>query len=493
MAREISISRAARLVGVKRGVLQQRIRNGELQTFEGQLRLTDLLRAYPDARFEDSSMLERVEQIIENTTFTQHNDDNRGLSKEVLAERLRASSEELALLRRRNRLYTQFVEQLRERLTRTESDPQPLASAPRELIDWCQLTIDSIENDNEHNSLFTHDIVMRVMTAQVSVIPSNHEFFVEGTESILEAGLRGGLALNYGCSNGNCGECKVRKVAGETRQIRHHDYALTDTEKQLGYLLSCAHTPLGDVTIEADEADGAHQIPHQTIDVKLRKTETLDASVNLVSLRTPRTNRLRFLAGQSVTLSFPDIGERTLPVASCPCDDMNLQFHVPVDQDPELADYLENRARSNDTIRLTGPTGSFSLREDSPNALLFIAEDVGFAPIKGLIEHAMALDTAESICLLWRSGNPDGPYMHNLCRAWHDALDNFSYRAIGGASAPESGADALRTSLADAVLSEALDVYICASPGFIEQCTPELERLGVPDSQIRVHPLGSEM
>mgnify|MGYP000532494315 CR=1 FL=1 len=35
MPRLITLSRAARLVGVKRGALQKKIRDGELRTFEG--------------------------------------------------------------------------------------------------------------------------------------------------------------------------------------------------------------------------------------------------------------------------------------------------------------------------------------------------------------------------------------------------------------------------------------------------------------------------
>ena len=57
MARRISLSRAARLVGVKRGVLQQQIRAGELQTFEGEIVLADLLHAYPDAQIEVSLLV----------------------------------------------------------------------------------------------------------------------------------------------------------------------------------------------------------------------------------------------------------------------------------------------------------------------------------------------------------------------------------------------------------------------------------------------------
>ena len=69
MPKRILLSRAARLAGVKRGVLLQQIRAGELQTVEGEIVLADLLHAYPNAQIEDSSMLERVEQIIEQATF----------------------------------------------------------------------------------------------------------------------------------------------------------------------------------------------------------------------------------------------------------------------------------------------------------------------------------------------------------------------------------------------------------------------------------------
>ena len=50
MPRLITLSRAARLVGVKRGALQTRIRQGQLRTFEGELLLSDLLHAYPQTR-----------------------------------------------------------------------------------------------------------------------------------------------------------------------------------------------------------------------------------------------------------------------------------------------------------------------------------------------------------------------------------------------------------------------------------------------------------
>ena len=56
MAKRISLSRAARLVGVKRGTLQQQIRAGELKTFEGEIVLADTHRGAPGRTCTGQSM-----------------------------------------------------------------------------------------------------------------------------------------------------------------------------------------------------------------------------------------------------------------------------------------------------------------------------------------------------------------------------------------------------------------------------------------------------
>ncbi|NOX92551.1 MAG: 2Fe-2S iron-sulfur cluster binding domain-containing protein [Gammaproteobacteria bacterium] len=52
------------------------------------------------------------------------------------------------------------------------------------------------------------------MAARIKVQPGNHEFWLEGNNSILNAGVHAGLALNNGCTNGNCGLCKARIISG---------------------------------------------------------------------------------------------------------------------------------------------------------------------------------------------------------------------------------------------------------------------------------------
>ena len=478
MSKRISLSRAARLVGVKRGTLQQQIRSGELKTFEGEIVLADLLQAYPNAQIEDSSMLERVEQIIEQASFINPEASARKPDNLALTSRILSLSEELARQNRRLARQQTFIEDLRNQIARLSGEPNAL----RQLADWIDEAIGRIDNEDDTiDQPLVNETFLRVMSAQATVLPSGHEFFIEGAESILEAGLRGGLALNYGYSNGNCGLCKIRVVSGETRRIRHHDYSLTEAEKGLGYLLGCSNTAVTDVVIEADEAQSTSDIPKQNIPLRLKKIERPNARVLIVSTKTPRTSRLRFLAGQGATLSIDHVGEKFYPIASCPCDDMNLQFHIALDAQDPVASYLDDAAKVNDMLNLEGPVGSFVLNENSPNSLVFIAEGIGFATIKGLIEHAMALDVAERILLLWVGDDGEKPYLNNLCRAWNDALDNFQYLAIAAADGAHIG-DFLTRQLDGANPAE-FDYYQCSSKALRKEVAGFITAHNIPKHQ----------
>ena len=51
----ITLSRAARLIGVIRSELQKKIQQGELPSFDGMVNIDDLLLAYPGAQLEDDT------------------------------------------------------------------------------------------------------------------------------------------------------------------------------------------------------------------------------------------------------------------------------------------------------------------------------------------------------------------------------------------------------------------------------------------------------
>jgi CDP-4-dehydro-6-deoxyglucose reductase len=332
------------------------------------------------------------------------------------------------------------------------------------------------------------------MPAHVQVKPSGREFFVDGSDSLLEAALRAGLSLDYGCSIGSCGKCKARVVSGQVHRTHHSDYALTAAEKNAGVVLMCCNTALTDLVIEAREAHGAADMPLQTIDARVKSVSPLGDNVRLLHLQTPRTNRLRFLAGQSASLSLAGGISASLPVASCPCDDRNLQFHVRRRAGDAFGERVFGGLPGVESVRVEGPRGTFVLNEDSHRPLVFIAGESGFAPVKSLIEHAMALDTAETLHLCWITSDRHGRYLDNLCRSWSDALDNFRYTPLTAKDAL-SDEHALQ-GLLQPLLQEQprladCDVYLAGPGPWASAAEFHLLEHGLPRAQLLVDTLES--
>jgi CDP-4-dehydro-6-deoxyglucose reductase len=328
--------------------------------------------------------------------------------------------------------------------------------------------------------------MMQVISAHVTVRPSGHQFLIEGNDSILQAGLKAGLRLGYGCGTGSCGLCKARLVSGEIRQVQHSDLRLTEPERQQGYVLLCAHTAVSDLVIESLEATGPADIPPQELVATVRAVTELGTHTRLLHLQTPRSSRLRFLAGQLVTLGFSGHGddiEQTVALASCPCDERNLHFHLARDDDgPLSAALFAGRIRAGEAVGVRGPMGDFVLDTEGTRPLVFAACDTGFGPIKSLIEHAMASEQVESFGLHWLATRSDGHYLDNQCRAWAAAYDHFAYEPLVD---PDQAAGALRLvkqAAARPGLAEC-DVFIAGPSTFVFEAAQAFIAAGVAAEQ----------
>jgi CDP-4-dehydro-6-deoxyglucose reductase len=291
---------------------------------------------------------------------------------------------------------------------------------------WIKQEVAAAMEPGFSNPLAIKDSILRVMTAQVTLLPSQQDFLVEGQDTLLEAAMRAGISLNYGCSGGNCGLCKGKVVAGQVKKTRHHDFTLSEAEKEQGIVLMCSNTAVSDITLKASVTGGVQNIPFQHIAATVKAKVTLSDEVMLLHLQTPRSQRLRFLAGQNVLLRVGQSFTAELPIASCPCDDRNLLFHVRRQSGNLFSDYVFEHLKSGEVVEVEGPRGEFILHEKTERPLYFFAFDGGFAPIKSLVEHAMSLEV-QTIHLHWIASAKEQLYLPNVGRAWGDALDNFHY------------------------------------------------------------------
>lgn len=358
--------------------------------------------------------------------------------------------------------------------------------------------------------------MLSVMSAHVTVKPSGREFLVEGSETLLKAALRAGLSPNYGCGTGICGSCKARVVAGEVRATAPSDYRFSEADKARNHVLMCVSTACSsELALELLEACGPGDIPEQHIVAKVRNVEALNDEVIRLHLQTSRSNHLRFLAGQRAALGIhagtaSQAGVYSeYPLASCPCDGRNLAFHIArtgrravrvlptetglqslVTRGEAMPGAAANDFRQclfdgdikvGDDISVWGPWGGFVLEADSVRPLVFIAIDEGFAPVNSLIEHAIAVNAAESISLYWASSKAGGYYLPNQCRAWAHALDEFSYEAVA--------ADALPAVLAANAALAISDVYLAGAAARVEALAAQLRATGMPPGQLHIEAL----
>ncbi len=493
MARLMTLSRAARLVGVKRTTLQKQIQAGELSTFEGQLDLTELLRVYPQTKIEDSAMIERADHIIERALSRVVRDQEGLPDAEVLATRIAALSHELGTANYRMRRYDTFFQQLHEYLHKlAAASAAPAHADINALSDWLDAGVAQLQaNGDEEGELYATDMLLRVMAAQVHLEPSGHEFFVQGKDSLLDSALRAGLTLNYGCSDGSCGRCVAKLKSGIVKLVRKPRYRFSENERAQGCTLMCCHTAVTDVTLEVDETLSAAELQMQRMLTRVGSVQRVADDIAILSLRPAEGARLRFLAGQSVRL---ESGEQSADyaIASCPCDEHQLEFHIQMRDGDAFAKKLFAGIGLNQQIEVVGPVGDFTLDVQSQHPVIFVAFDTGFAPIKSLVEHAMALDVAENLYLFWVHTQGEFPYMHNRCRAWADALENFHYTHLRAESAIYSDTPEAHELLATALAAiaephfdvAAFDFYIAGPENMLAQSERYFAARGVPAAQL---------
>jgi CDP-4-dehydro-6-deoxyglucose reductase len=471
----LPVFRAARLVGVTRRSLQKKIHNGELNTFEGMIQFDDLLRLYPNADISPDSEFERI-QNIKSQAFARRVRERLLPSAEVLINRISSLGEELASTRAQVGQYQNILDEITAQLSAAK---HPLNDKDiSNLLHWIKnkLTEPLPTNTAEHD-LLTRDTMLRIMTTHITIQPSGHEFWLEGNDSLLDAGVRSGLSLDYGCASGNCGLCKARVVSGEVSKICHHDYVLSEAEKSRNYILMCSCTAVSDVVLEALEASGENDIPPQEITTKVKKLHRPNPDMLILHLQTPRTQRMRFLAGQSATLSITEDQHIDFPIASCPCDDRNILFHIEKQTHNASITHLFENTQKGDEITLTGPHGNFLFQEESQRSPIFIAYGIGFAPIKSLIEHAMALEVAETMYLYWVVNKDEDLYIHNLCRSWDDALEDFVYQPI-------IGEDPLPKILLNHPDLSQCNIYLAGNETQVTSAKTQLLTAGLPSKQL---------
>jgi len=185
--------------------------------------------------------------------------------------------------------------------------------------------------------------------------------------------------------------------------------ALSEEEAAVGMVALCLAHADSDLVIESKEVEGPEAITVKTLPCRIEVMERLNEDVMLLKLKLPESERLQFLAGQYIQILLKDGRKRSFSLANAPEKDDLLELHIRHIEGGEFTTEVFDKMKVGDILRIEGPHGQFYLREDSPRDILFMAGGTGFAPIKGMIEHALDIGLERPMTLYWgvRDRNPE--------------------------------------------------------------------------------------
>jgi len=327
------------------------------------------------------------------------------------------------------------------------------------------------------------------MSFRITIKPSNRTFTAEAGEGVLEAAMRNGITLPYGCRNGACGACKGKILEGEVDYGQYAAHILADFEKKNGYALFCQAKPLTDLTIEAREIGAAGELQIKKLPCRVQRIERASHDVAVLYLSLPANERLQFLAGQYLEIIMRDGKRRAYSMGNAPEDDAHIELHVRNMANGAFTEYVFGKMKERDILRFEGPLGTFFLREDSDKPIVFVASGTGFAPIKSIVEHALHIGVKREMVMYWGARTRADLYMFDLPMKWQAENENFSFVPVLSDSPPEDNWTGRTGLVHRAVMEDFPDlsgyqIYACGVPIMVESAHRDFTtQCGLPEDE----------
>ena len=306
---------------------------------------------------------------------------------------------------------------------------------------------------------------------QISFRPGNLSVVARAGETLLEAGLRRGIALPYDCRNGGCGVCKATLAHGSVDYGVYQKSALSDAERRSGKLLLCCACAQSDLDVELEE--------EREWQASVEYMRRLAPDVMLLHLKLHGSTPLEYRAGQYINIVLDGGETRSFSFATAPGKSELIELHVRLIPGGRFTTAVFTQMKAGDQLRFRGPFGSFTMQEESHRPIIFVAGATGFAPVKSMLEYAFERDTRRPMVLYWGVRSRKDLYMAELPERWEREHPNFSFVPVLSEPKPEdqwTGRTGLvhHAILEDFPTLQGYELYACGSMQMVQNAHPEL-------------------
>ncbi len=319
------------------------------------------------------------------------------------------------------------------------------------------------------------------MAFKVIIRQQGRPITVELGQTILEAALAQDVPYPHGCRSGNCGACKSHLFAGEVEMSPYSEYALTEAERGEGLILACRSVPWSDAEVAWLEADETAIHPVRLLDCRVVALDSVTHDIRRVRLAVEAGGPFTFSAGQYARVTFAGQAPRDYSMANRP-EEPILEFHIRQVADGAASRYAAERLRLGEAVRLEGPFGVSFLRESHTGPILAIAGGSGLAPIKSIVETALARGMRQPVHLYFGVRDERDLYLEDHFRALAASHPNLRFvPVLSQPSAPTTRRAGFvhEAALADAGDLDGAKAYLAGPPVMVEAATALLAARGM--------------
>lgn len=202
----------------------------------------------------------------------------------------------------------------------------------------------------------------------------------------------------------------------------------------------------------------------------------------------PQGEVLEYLPGEYVLLEddLHEVPPRSYSVANAPRPGGTISLLVTRVADGETSRWVHQRLGVGDTVRLSGPYGTFVDHPGSTGPALYLAAGSGLAPIRALLEAELHSGARNSLMLIFSARTEADVIDRARFERWQAEQPRFRFTRTltrGPGPPPRGRIPALLPAI-HADLSDH-DVFIAGAPGFVLGCAAAADGLGA--RRERVH------
>lgn len=201
----------------------------------------------------------------------------------------------------------------------------------------------------------------------------------------------------------------------------------------------------------------------------------------------PVGDPLQYLPGEYVLLEdrAGDVPPRSYSIANAPRPDGSISLLVTRAPGGVTSTWVHARLRVGDEVSLSGPYGTFV---DDPTAVspaLFLAAGSGLAPVRGLLEAALAAAQRRSLSLIFSARTEGDVIDRERFAAWEAQDPRFRFRRTltrDPGPPPRGRIPSLLGELYPDL--SGYDVFIAGAAGFVRDCATAVDELGAAPSSV---------